>query len=89
MTARELEKLILAAGWVHKETKGSHKQFVHPQKPGKLTIPQHKGDLKIKTANAGNKNRTNAVYQEQNAGCSARKAVSTAKNSIGASFPKG
>ena len=45
MTARELEKLILAAGWVHKETKGSHKQFVHPQKPGKLTIP-------LKTANA-------------------------------------
>ena len=33
-------------------TKGSHKQFVHPQKPGKLTIPQHKGDLKLKTANA-------------------------------------
>lgn len=52
MTARELEKLILAAGWVHKETKGSHKQFIRPEKPGKLTIPQHKGDLKLKTANA-------------------------------------
>ena len=50
MTVREIEKLLLADGWVHKNTKGSHKQFVHPQKPGKITVPQHKGDLDIKTA---------------------------------------
>lgn len=50
MTVRETEKLLLADGWVHKNTKGSHKQFVHPQKPGKITVPQHKGDLDIKTA---------------------------------------
>ena len=52
MTVREIEKLLLADGWVHKNTKGSHKQFVHPQKPGKITVPQHKGDLDIKTARA-------------------------------------
>lgn len=50
MTVREIEKLLLADGWVHKNTKGSHKQFVHPRKPGKITVPQHKGDLDIKTA---------------------------------------
>lgn len=50
MTVREIEKLLLADGWVHKNTKGSHKQFIHPQKPGKITVPQHKGDLDIKTA---------------------------------------
>ena len=50
MTVREIEKLLLADGWVHKNTKGSHKQFVHPQKPGKITVPQHNGDLDIKTA---------------------------------------
>lgn len=50
MTAREIEKLITTAGWQHKNTKGSHKQFVHPVLPGKITIPQHKGDLSIDTA---------------------------------------
>lgn len=50
MTAKELEKLITAAGWVYKDTKGSHKKFIHPSKPGKITIPQHKGDIHIKTA---------------------------------------
>lgn len=51
MTARELEKLLLADGWYHTDTRGSHKQFKHPQKEGKITIPQHKGDVKLKTAN--------------------------------------
>ena len=47
MTARERD-----AGWVYKNTEGSHKHFVHPTLPGKITIPQHPGDLKIKTANS-------------------------------------
>lgn len=50
MTAREIEKIIRADGWVYKKTVGSHKHFVHPQKSGKVTIPKHGGDLKIKTA---------------------------------------
>lgn len=40
---REMEKLILADGWVFKEQVGSHRQYVHPTKPGKVTIPFHKG----------------------------------------------
>jgi predicted RNA binding protein YcfA (HicA-like mRNA interferase family) len=40
---REMEKLILADGWVFKEQVGSHRQYVHPIKPGKVTIPFHKG----------------------------------------------
>lgn len=44
MRPREVEKIILADGWRYKETKGSHKHFVHPEKPGKVTIPQHPGD---------------------------------------------
>jgi predicted RNA binding protein YcfA (HicA-like mRNA interferase family) len=44
MRPREVEKIIVADGWVYKETCGSHKQFVHPAKPGKVTIPQHSGD---------------------------------------------
>ena len=52
MKAAELEQIIKADGWVAVGTKGSHKQFKHPTKPGKVTIPQHKGDLNIKTANS-------------------------------------
>lgn len=50
MTAIELEKMIVANGWYHVATKGSHKHFKHPAKPGKVTIPQHRGDLDINTA---------------------------------------
>lgn len=52
MKAKELEKLLRQDGWIHKNTRGSHKQFIHPTKPGKITIPQHGGDLDIKTANS-------------------------------------
>ena len=50
MTAKEAEKKLLADGWVHVKTTGSHKQFKHPVKPGKVTVPQHRGDLDIGTA---------------------------------------
>jgi predicted RNA binding protein YcfA (HicA-like mRNA interferase family) len=36
---RDLIKKIEAAGWVHDATRGSHMQFVHPTRPGKVTIP--------------------------------------------------
>lgn len=52
MTTREIENLLLQDGWVYKNTRGSHKHFIHPCKPGKVTVPQHKGDLDIKTANS-------------------------------------
>ena len=44
MRPREVEKIIHADGWIYKNTRGSHTQFVHPTKPGKVTIPQHPGD---------------------------------------------
>lgn len=45
MKFRETEKLILADGWTFKSVKGSHYQYVHPIKPGKVTIPYHSGDI--------------------------------------------
>lgn len=45
MTPREIEKIIRTDGWYYKNTKGSHKHFKHPSKPGKVSIPQHSGDL--------------------------------------------
>jgi predicted RNA binding protein YcfA (HicA-like mRNA interferase family) len=45
MKFREIEKLILNDGWTFKSAKGSHYQYVHPTKPGKVTIPVHSGDI--------------------------------------------
>jgi len=42
---REMEKLLLADGWVYKGVKGSHHQFIHPVKPGKVTVPNNPGDI--------------------------------------------
>ena len=41
MTFREIEKIILADGWRFKKAKGFHYSYVHPTKPGKITIPFH------------------------------------------------
>ncbi|WP_353655150.1 type II toxin-antitoxin system HicA family toxin [Clostridium sp. WB02_MRS01] len=45
MKPREMEKNILADGWVFKSQIGSHKHYSHPSKPGKVTIPFHGKDL--------------------------------------------
>ena len=50
MTFKELEKLLLNDGWSFKGAKGSHYQYIHPNKKGKITIPRHGGDINIKTA---------------------------------------
>jgi predicted RNA binding protein YcfA (HicA-like mRNA interferase family) len=39
MKYSDLVKQIEADGWVHEATKGSHMQFKHPTRPGKITIP--------------------------------------------------
>ena len=50
---REMEKLILADGWIFKSQEGSHRNYVHPIKSGKDTIPFHQGkDLTKKTENS-------------------------------------
>lgn len=36
---REMEKIILADGWVFKEQNGSHRQYVHPTKEGQGYYP--------------------------------------------------
>jgi len=45
MKFREIEKLLLDDRWVFKNAKGSHYQYVHPVKPGKVTVPYHTGDI--------------------------------------------
>jgi predicted RNA binding protein YcfA (HicA-like mRNA interferase family) len=45
MQSRELIKLLQADGWQLQRTRGSHHQFVHPTKPGTVTVPHPKKDL--------------------------------------------
>jgi predicted RNA binding protein YcfA (HicA-like mRNA interferase family) len=49
MRFREIEKELLQDGWTKKNTRGSHNYYVHPTKPGKVTIPNHSGDLDSRT----------------------------------------
>ncbi len=49
MRFKEMEKILLNDGWKRKNVKGSHFQYIHPLKPGKVTIPNHSGDLDPRT----------------------------------------
>lgn len=49
MTSKDMEKLILADGWILKSQVGSHRQYIRPTKKGKVTIPFHSKDLKKAT----------------------------------------
>ena len=46
---REMEKEILADGWVYKNQEGSHRHYTHPTKTGKVTIPFHSKNLSKRT----------------------------------------
>ena len=39
MKVREVIKLLKDDGWFAHKTKGSHRHFKHPTKPGKVTVP--------------------------------------------------
>lgn len=52
MTFKEMDKLLKADGWTLKDTVGSHFQYIHPTKSGKVTVPNHKGDIPKGTANS-------------------------------------
>ncbi len=52
MKFKELEKLLKDDGWLYIGSRGSHFYYQHPAKPGKVTIPNHKGDITKGTANS-------------------------------------
>ncbi|MCS6925524.1 MAG: type II toxin-antitoxin system HicA family toxin [Candidatus Binatia bacterium] len=39
MKVREVLRLLMDDGWVQVAQKGSHRQFKHPLKPGRVTVP--------------------------------------------------
>lgn len=44
MKVRDVIKLIEADGWYLVTTKGSHRQYKHPKKTGRVTIAGHPND---------------------------------------------
>lgn len=52
MKFKELEKLLKKNGWYYADAVGSHYQYRHPTKKGKVTVPFHKSDLPIGTVRA-------------------------------------
>ena len=38
MKVRDVIRLLTSDGWVQVSQKGSHRQFQHPTKPGKVTV---------------------------------------------------
>jgi len=52
MTVRELKKMLKADGWYIVTQKGSHIQYEHQFKKGKVTLPNHNGDIPKGTLNS-------------------------------------
>ena len=52
VTVREMIRKVEADGWVYVGGRGSHRQFKHPTKPGKVTIAgKLSQDIPVGTAN--------------------------------------
>lgn len=44
MKVREVIRLLEEDGWVKVTARGSHRQFKHPSKPGRVTVSGNMGD---------------------------------------------
>ena len=49
MKSREVIARLEQEGWLLHHTKGSHRQYKHSSKPGRVTVPHPKRDLPIGT----------------------------------------
>jgi predicted RNA binding protein YcfA (HicA-like mRNA interferase family) len=44
MKVREVIALVEADGWYLARTRGDHRQYKHPMKPGRVTVSGHRND---------------------------------------------
>jgi len=52
MTSREIIRMLEKAGWKLVRINGSHHHFQHPERPGTVTVPHPKKDMRIGTVNS-------------------------------------
>ena len=45
MRFREADQMLKDDGWYVSDISGSHYQYKHPAKPGKVSVPNHPGDI--------------------------------------------
>ena len=45
MKAKDVIRQLKKRGWIEVRQTGSHKQFLHPVLPGRVTVPCHSKDL--------------------------------------------
>ena len=50
MRSSEVIRLLMADGWYVHNIRGSHHQFKHPRRPGRITVPHPKSELPIGAA---------------------------------------
>ena len=51
MRFREMDNILKEDGWYEVSQRGSHHQYKHPTKPGKVTVPEHGGkDINLTVA---------------------------------------
>lgn len=51
MHSSKVIKRLLDDGWYEVAVRGSHHQFKHPEKSGRVTVPHPKKDLPLGTVN--------------------------------------
>jgi predicted RNA binding protein YcfA (HicA-like mRNA interferase family) len=49
MKSQDIIKALKSDGWEQVAQKGSHVQFKHPKKPGRVTVPHPKKDIPLGT----------------------------------------
>jgi predicted RNA binding protein YcfA (HicA-like mRNA interferase family) len=49
MDSREVIRVLEADGWRLIRTKGSHRQYRHPARPGLVTVPHPRKDIPVGT----------------------------------------
>jgi predicted RNA binding protein YcfA (HicA-like mRNA interferase family) len=49
LSSSDIVAALEADGWVWKRTKGSHRQYTHPTKPGVVTVQHPRRDVPIGT----------------------------------------
>jgi predicted RNA binding protein YcfA (HicA-like mRNA interferase family) len=49
MSSREVIRMLIKSGWFEVTQAGSHKQFKHVTKSGRVTVPHPKRDLPVGT----------------------------------------
>jgi predicted RNA binding protein YcfA (HicA-like mRNA interferase family) len=49
MTGREVIRMLERDGWYRVAQRGSHVQFKHPVKAGRVTVPRSKRDIALGT----------------------------------------